>query len=213
MCRQIFQKEFISRIKNKRVALVGPAPSVSGSGAGPWIDSFDLVARVNMGVFDIASLPHDVGTRTDILYGNRFVQKRLSYDEEIIAKFSPWFSDTLFCFKGHSCLKKSHFSPTAKKLGLSSFRIVKKDLLLSNPNMGFLAIKDLLKAKPKLLHLTGFTFYQGKEVYHGKYLGGHDNKIHQGQNRMFSKFCRIYRKSSNLSVDPTLKAMIEKTKN
>ena len=35
--------------KDKSVVIVGPSPSLKGSGQGKYIDSFDIVVRVNKG--------------------------------------------------------------------------------------------------------------------------------------------------------------------
>ena len=53
-------------VKNKRVALVGPSPHILGKKQGSYIDSFDIVIRVNE--FGIpSSLYEDYGSRTDII--------------------------------------------------------------------------------------------------------------------------------------------------
>jgi len=53
--------------KGKRVAIVGGADSVLCQKLGSYIDSFDVVVRVNNGVRIISSQHEYVGTRTDFL--------------------------------------------------------------------------------------------------------------------------------------------------
>lgn len=56
-----------SRVKGKRVVLVGPCPLANQA---QKIDSYDIVARIKRG-FPIANdIKADVGTRTDLLYTN-----------------------------------------------------------------------------------------------------------------------------------------------
>ena len=56
-------------LRNKRVVLVGPGGSLKNTGAGDWIDSFDVVARVNCLPIP-ANLESDMGKRVDIYYNN-----------------------------------------------------------------------------------------------------------------------------------------------
>jgi len=53
------------KLKNKTVALVGPASSLKGQQKGQYIDSFDYVVRINYA--NIQSVL-DAGSRTDIVY-------------------------------------------------------------------------------------------------------------------------------------------------
>ena len=58
----------IEFLKNKSVALVGPAKYMSGSNYGVEIDSHDVVVRINRGIESIKSYGDDIGKRTDIYY-------------------------------------------------------------------------------------------------------------------------------------------------
>ena len=54
-------------VKNKKVALVGPSPHILGKKQGSFIDSFDIVIRVNE--FGIpSSLYEDYGSKTNIIF-------------------------------------------------------------------------------------------------------------------------------------------------
>lgn len=50
-------------LKGKRIAFVGPAPYLSGTGAGKEIDDYDIVVRIQHGIPNEA----DYGSRTDIV--------------------------------------------------------------------------------------------------------------------------------------------------
>ena len=57
-----------SMVAGKRVAVIGRAASIHGSGHGPEIDSADVVVRVNWVLpLDPEHAP-DIGTRTDLIY-------------------------------------------------------------------------------------------------------------------------------------------------
>lgn len=56
-------KELENLLKNKRVALVGPAPYLIGLGKGEIIDNYDIVVRIQPEIYS----PQDYGSRTDIV--------------------------------------------------------------------------------------------------------------------------------------------------
>ena len=55
--------ELIEYLRDKRVAIVGPAPYLTGLGKGKIIDNYDVVVRVQTEIAD----PKDYGSRTDIV--------------------------------------------------------------------------------------------------------------------------------------------------
>jgi hypothetical protein len=55
-------------LKGKKVALVAPGKSLEGKGQGSFIDSFDVVVRINRALSLSKELSKDLGSRTDILY-------------------------------------------------------------------------------------------------------------------------------------------------
>ena len=57
-----------TEMREKSVALVGPALYMAGIGLGNEIDSHDIVIRLNRGMESVSKYSEDVGTRTDILY-------------------------------------------------------------------------------------------------------------------------------------------------
>lgn len=56
--------EYAKFLNGKRVIVVGPAAYLKGQGLGKWIDSFDVVVKLNWGE---TLAPEDYG-RTDVLY-------------------------------------------------------------------------------------------------------------------------------------------------
>lgn len=54
-------------LNDKTVALVGPAPTLINSNFGNFIDSFDVVCRVNLGFYVPPEIRKDYGERCDLL--------------------------------------------------------------------------------------------------------------------------------------------------
>ena len=68
MSMQITFEKYGKFLNDKRVIIVGPAAYMLGHKQGEFIDTFDVVVRINMGSFMTRSNPEDFGTRGDILY-------------------------------------------------------------------------------------------------------------------------------------------------
>ncbi|TCP39817.1 glycosyltransferase family 29 protein [Rhodovulum marinum] len=58
----------------KKVAVIGNAPTLEGSGLGAWIDSHDIVVRFND--CRVTGYEKDVGARTEILVCNPYAETR-----------------------------------------------------------------------------------------------------------------------------------------
>ena len=61
----------LDRFAGKRIAVIGPASSAFQTGKGAYIDSFDLVIRINKSALtvDAGKHPTDIGSRTDVEHG------------------------------------------------------------------------------------------------------------------------------------------------
>ena len=62
-------ENLLKLIENKSVALVGPAPYLTGLGHGGTIDEYDIIIRPNQ-FFVPKELHKDYGSRTDIMFHN-----------------------------------------------------------------------------------------------------------------------------------------------
>lgn len=73
-----FLKNFKSKIKNKKIAVVGSSRNLKNRNLGKKIDKFDLIARFNLA--PTKGFEKDVGSRTDIIVTNHlyFVGKRFN---------------------------------------------------------------------------------------------------------------------------------------
>ena len=155
-------------LKDKRVIIVGPSPSLEGSGKGKWIDDFDVVVRINKGFPIETGLEKDLGTKIDIHYHS------LSTDEHVGGKVhfkelkdngvflttaypkwvQPFYNDFLkFSNENKNWNIPFHELNTEYYLSIS-------DMLGTRPNSGTLSIVDLICYDLKELHITGFTWFK-----------------------------------------------------
>ena len=58
--------DYINFVKDKNVIIVGSAGYLMNQNKGEWINSFDIVVRINNSI--PIEFPNDYGKRTDILY-------------------------------------------------------------------------------------------------------------------------------------------------
>lgn len=76
---------YLKYLKDKRIIVVGPSPSILGKGYGEYIDSFDVVIRTNGGIKLTLTNPVDYGTRCNVLYTNGYFSNHLnSSDVDLI---------------------------------------------------------------------------------------------------------------------------------
>jgi Glycosyltransferase family 29 (sialyltransferase) len=185
-------------LKDKRVVIVGPSPSILKTGQGKFIDDFDVVVRLNKALPIPTHLMQDIGKRTDVLYNC------MNPSGECGGKLSV------------DMLKKSRVQflvgayPAVDRMGDTNLRL-KRDLNdfynskgnlddivfcyfdniayfhklwdeMKLPNTGIMAILDLLKHDIKELYLTGLTFFKGG--YYSEYRQYNENEVFKFMKRM-----------------------------
>lgn len=155
--------------KDKKVAIIGGADSVLQEPLGNYIDSFDVVVRINKGVQLIEKQSDFVGTRTDVLFHAFFdkgkkdegsspitlnLWKRHDVHNIIFAlnyNNSYYAIENLLQFIKSSNLKR-RISQVSRKLDKENCKVIK------SPTTGFIAINTIFNCHPKELYLTGITF-------------------------------------------------------
>ena len=164
-------REYNDFLKGKSVILVGPANYLSGKGQGTFIDSFDVVVRLNRSYPVNVADAVDLGSRTDIWYHNmnenlaqggpiditqmeqsgvKFLSthfpKHLSYFDRDIKTCEHKIKDSFVSFHSWSDLEQF---------------VTLYPMLNTRPNIGVGAILDLLNYDVKNLHVVGITFFEG----------------------------------------------------
>jgi len=162
-------------IKDKRVALVGPAAYMENSGLGSEIDSHDIVVRINRGIESISIHQVDIGKNTDVLYScliERAQQagildvNQLSDHYKIRHIVTPPNSDMQgISYKTdlHSLVDRNKIKKIKDVIPVTivdhNFHTDLAKKVNCKPNTGFLAIYDLLSMMPDQLSIYGFSFY------------------------------------------------------
>lgn len=185
-------KDLLSILKGKRVAIVGPSPHLMGHNIGELIDSYDIVCRVNE--VHPTGYESDYGDRTDIVFhncGGAFIDffGRQLVAKSIISKYlkfvicpcvknngsdnnwSTWPDDyesgVVANFR-----KINIFNIPFHWIGMKNYRQV-YNLYSVEPNTGQVAILMLLKHQVEELFITGFSFYQQGDMPSDAHRPGH----------------------------------------
>lgn len=156
-------KEFI---RGKTVAVVGPSPHLEGKALGAFIDSHDLVVRIN----EVSSRENsvDYGLRTDVIFGAgdnwHEIETLLSFGTQnptsiVWPKAGITYSDV------------SHAKNEAVEAGISliNFDIAKhvdnETGWPASPSTGFLCLVSIFSAPYGKLFVCGLSFYTGFHAY------------------------------------------------
>jgi len=227
-------------VQGKRVAVVGPAPYLTGSGSGELIDSYDIILRPNQ--FSVPNdLKNDYGSRTDIMNHN-FGTPWMSGLKEQISRNPKDFSElkVLMC----TAIKSEHSEVNflswpetyvsnvvrnAKQVNQYEIPFhwigIKKyhefyNLVGCEPYTGFLSIMSMLDFPIKELYVTGFDFYRGKHVYCEGYLSPMDaSQITENSGgshgadynqKQINFLSDVQSKHDNFSVDIVLDEILKK---
>jgi len=161
-------------LKNKKVIIVGPSASTLINKNGNFIDSFDIVIRVNRGVEPTKLYSEFIGKRTDILYNcmlekpdnGGIIDVQLLKDNNV--KYIIYHPEV--SFEG-ICINKPPRAlnmNTINNLHSNNINTQMIDPIFYNsiskkvscrPNTGFIALFHLLSFDIKELYITGYTFY------------------------------------------------------
>jgi hypothetical protein len=166
---------FKDLIRNKKVAVVGPAAYLSGSGYGEQIDAHDIVVRLNRGIELVKDHRPDIGAKTDILYScliekpanaGKLNPRQLREEHNIKYLCAPPEStyqgiSTSTTF--HHLVDPRTVNEIRKYMPIRIidhlFHTILAEKVMCRPNTGFLAIYDLLRHEPETLSVYGFSFY------------------------------------------------------
>lgn len=171
-----YEELFINFIRDKSIALVGPAESIVGTNKGSIIDKFDLVVRLNKSIPLPESIKNDIGSRTDIMYnslnttdfpGENKLNPKIykKYGVKYVCSSYP-FNNNIFHDDILNYVNKYKFELPLKVMDDMKFKKF-ENILGTRPYTGTCAIMDLLSYPIKYLYITGLDFYQTK--YYDEY--------------------------------------------
>lgn len=216
---------FYNYIQNKRIAVVGPAPSVVGSRQAALIDSYDIVMRFNKAVPILSQMVPDIGKRTDIICNclepaptsgghlDSNIWKTNGVKWVLSAyPIECWFNKT----HAHNFLKRNNGTLPVEFPNYQKYLELEKQLG-TRPNSGLCGIIHLLQFPVKEVYVTGMTF--GKGGYYKGYCDrvnpiDYETKLANGPNhkqepqRLFFK--ELVKKDSRIGVDSPLKEILSK---
>lgn len=146
-----------SIFKNKRVALIGPAPHILERQQD--FSKYDVVCRVNMMVPITREMLKTTGNRCDVWYPanavlSAYPELCLSNDVKIIRTTNKGLALIPISCRDKFSKAKWQLEELKKELGCT-------------PNRGLRAIIDILNHRPAELYITGFTFYIGDAYFPG----------------------------------------------
>jgi len=185
--------KFIEKIKNKRVAIIGPADYVNkefDETHGDFINSFDTVIRLNSMIkFPREELEKYYGKKFDILFSSfwpfndakDFIKEELNKSRFLYLDSYKDISNNLLIYDYHDrqfhkeyiLNKFKNFFNRKKNFTFISsiykIHYLKKLFnLKKTPTSGLACILICLLNKPKELYISGITFYQDK-IYNAYY--------------------------------------------
>ena len=223
-----YDSQYNELLKDKKVIVVGPSPSLEGSGKGKEIDGYDIVVRVNKGFPIEDGFESDLGSRTDIHYhclhtspeccGDIFY-KEMKDDNVFVSCPYPKYINSFYS-------DVTSFEKENKKWNLSfhcadtDYYIEVARMLGTRPNSGTMTIMDLLCYDLKELHITGFTWF--RDGWRKSYKKLSDDNFKKVSDEVKSEFNgnhkqkpqedlvrEIYLNDNRVSIDNIMKEILE----
>lgn len=209
--------KFRDFVTGKRIALVGPAATLEGSGMGRFIDGHDIVVRLNHSWPLPKEHKEDIGSRIDIIYHNmNFTHQRMTRDEVV-----QMHRDGVRWMVSTHPASEERFRGRLRKFrkinnGLLEFRALPGSLKtrmqrrVKHPNAGIMAIEDLLRFPIERLYVTGFSFYTTGYLTYPNYRPSYAVKAvrHHNQKQNKAYLRRIIAREPRLEVDPVIARLL-----
>lgn len=214
-------RDYKEYLTGKQVALVGPAATLRGSGMGAYIDSFDVVVRINHAWPLPEALIADIGARTDVIYHNLNPINQRIRRRDVIGMHKDgvkWLVSTHPTRLIRHRRRQKLFRRVNR--GLLRFRIIPTSLKyrlrrqVGPPNSGLVAICHVLSFPITHLYVTGFSFYTTGYLEYANY-----RKIpkslatrHHNQRRHRAYISRLVAREKRIEVDPFIARLLSTTK-
>tara|TARA_B100000424_G_scaffold271414_1_gene274018 strand:+ start:2720 stop:3451 length:732 start_codon:yes stop_codon:yes gene_type:complete len=228
MKNNIDLKEFLD---NKSVVIIGPASCVLKNKNGSFIDSFDVVVRVNRGVEPTDTYPEYIGQRCDLLYNCLYEHpdnggiidlkyfskkgvKSIIYHPKVSFQGVATNSPPDGMAKGAlNKIQNSKYS--SHMIDYQFYNSISKQTKC-RPNTGYIAIHHLLSYNIKTLFITGYTFYMDK------FMSGYKDHVDKdefndkcfhskrhNQKNLFNHLKECRQKDSRIQCDKYLSRILE----
>ena len=217
-------KQYRDFLKGKSVALIASGGSLKGKGHGSFIDSFEVVIRVNRALPLSDDDKDDVGTRTDILYNtlDGFPDAGGPIDGHLWKRCGVKFICSTYP-------KSEYFTYPERSVGLDSIVPTRwvsdelyypiKESVVGRPNSGTVSLVDLLSFDIEEVRLFGLDFF--RTLYDVNYLkeGGNvkdferllatnpDRHDPDSQYLFFKN--KLYAEDSRIKIDDYFKNMLD----
>ena len=185
-------KDLLGLVKNKRVALIGPAPHLVGKNLGSYLDGYDVVCRMNQ-IIPLEVYRCDYGSRTDVLFHNcgtpwmPDLEKKIARSPEVFAQlkmacclvtkadhsdvnYMSWPDDHISDVVNNFSKINVHNIPFYW-IGVRDYRKI-AHATNSQPYTGTMAIATLSHYPIKELLITGMSFYLDGDTQDELYIGG-----------------------------------------
>jgi len=170
----VIDEQFANLIKGKRVAYVCPSPHLKGMKMGKYIDSFDLVVRVNQ-AYDMPQEDwEDYGKRTDILMNclniNKINALRNGLEFARSLKYIVCPMVSMWDIQRVDNFLDEIGTPWHNVCDGYLFKVFKE--VGTTCNTGLMGVITLLNYDIKELYVTGMTFFNMNtfgQVYYGRY--------------------------------------------
>jgi len=217
-------------LKGKRVAIVGPAPSIVGSKQAKALEAFDVIVRLNKALPVPDELHSDIGKRTDVLYNcmnpseecggkidiNQLHRQHVKF---LVSPYAPYQSYRFQRdIKSFEETNRRHAKPIPF-CHIDPTYFARLMQIIKLPNTGISAILDLLQHDIAHLYITGFTFFKGG--YIKQYRGYDERKVLNfmakynlhDQERQLHYMRRILKNNPRVTMDKALADIINSRTN
>lgn len=224
-CIRIFNPDKI--FKGKRIAIIGAASSAYEKELGKYIDSFDLVIRINKALTTWKKENEAfIGTKTDILFHSFYENNQSGggpldfqlYEQRNVQYVVNPNNNSEGWRLNYNFYKKYNLFKITYLLSKAYYQVMAQPFNVLRPTVGYAALYSVLKSPFKEVYITGFTFFKtpyGKgyrddlvdmeaNKRHIKAQGLHDPDIE------FREFLRMLEtnKGKSIIMDDTLRAIV-----
>lgn len=155
--------------KDKRVAVIGAAESAFRKENGKYIDSFDIVIRINKAIFTWKPCQEQfIGRKTDVVFHSFYENKHTGggpIDLDLFKSFGvKYLVNPHHSPKGYlshlNYYKRKQESVETHMLSRPMYKKMTDDFGRWIPTVGFAALYSVLNSPCKEVFITGFTFFR-----------------------------------------------------